>query len=120
MKKIQTLCLLTPVLLLCACQLDHTEPYAWAGRWTGPEGTYLELNQVQAVDTAPASYDIAIRDLDRERRYSGHAQGDTIVFTRNGVTETIRQGNGKETGMKWLADKHRCLIIRTGEGYCRN
>jgi hypothetical protein len=111
--------LVLPVLLLGACHLNNTEPYAWAGRWVGPEGTYLELAQRQALDTAPRAYDIVIHDLDGARHYSGQAQGNTIVFTRNGMTETIRQGTGKDTGMKWLADKHRCLIVKSGEGYCR-
>ncbi len=112
--------LVLPLIFLSACQMSASEPYTWAGRWAGPEGTYLDLAQRQALDTAPSSYDIVIRDLDREYHYSGQAQGDTIVFTRNGKTETIRQGDGQETGMKWLADKKRCLIINTGEGYCRN
>ena len=111
--------LLLPVLLLGACHLDHTAPHAWAGKWTGPEGTYLVLTQREAVDSAPGAYDIAIRDLDREYQYTGQAKGDTITFTRNGKVETIHQGSGKDTGMKWLLDKERCLVIKTGEGYCR-
>src|SRR6266851_9768506 len=32
--------------------------------------------------------------------------------------ETIRSGNGEQTGMKWLLDKKNCLVTRYGEGYC--
>ena len=35
-------------------------------------------------------------------------------------TETIIATSGKGTGMKWLADKHDCLVIKPGEGYCRD
>ncbi len=30
----------------------------------------------------------------------------------------LRAGDGEATGLKWLADKD-CLIVATGEGYCR-
>ena len=108
------------VLLLGACQLNQPEPYMWAGRWYGPEGTYLELTQREAVDTAPASYDIIIRDLDKEHHYKGQANGNMITFNRDGVPEKISRGTGQETGMKWLADKNHCLVIKSGEGYCRS
>jgi hypothetical protein len=35
-------------------------------------------------------------------------------------TESIHAGNGEDTGMKWLLDKKNCLIIKYGEGFCRD
>jgi hypothetical protein len=52
--------------------------------------------------------------------YRGTATADSISFERNGKAETIRSGNGQQTGMKWLADKRVCLVIWLGEGYCRD
>ena len=81
---------------------------------TGPEGTYLEISK--SGDT----YEIQIKDLDKVQTYRGTATSDGISFERNGKAETIRSGKGEQTGMKWLLDKKNCLVIRYGEGYCRD
>ena len=86
----------------------------WIGRWNGPEGANLEISK--SGDT----YEIRIKDLDKVQTYRGTATGDSISFARNGKAETIRSGNGERTGMKWLADKKDCLVIRKSEGYCRD
>ena len=86
----------------------------WIGRWNGPEGTYLEISK--SGDT----YEIQIKDLDKVQTYRGTATSDGISFERNGKAETIRSGKGEQTGMKWLLDKKNCLVIRYGEGYCRD
>ena len=85
----------------------------WLGKWIGPEGTYLVLSR------NADKYTIEIHSLDGPATYEGTPAGDRIEFQRNGKTETIRAGSGQETGMKWLLDKKNCLIIRTGEGFCR-
>lgn len=88
----------------------------WAGRWTGPEGLFLDI-----TPAAPGQYRLTIKaDLDSQGEYVGAGQGDTIRFERGGVTETIRAGTGAETGFKYLADKTSCLIVQPDkEGYCR-
>ena len=86
----------------------------WIGRWNGPEGTYLEIWK------SGDNYEIRIKDLDKAQTYHGTAAGNTISFERNGKAATIRSGNGEQTGMKWLLDKKNCLVIRYGEGYCRD
>jgi hypothetical protein len=86
----------------------------WIGRWNGPEGTYLEISK--SGDT----YEIQIKDLDKVQTYRGTATRDGMTFERNGKAETIHSGNGERTGMKWLLDKKNCLVIRYGEGYCRD
>ncbi len=86
----------------------------WLGRWTGPEGTYLEISGT------PADYRLTIANLDGPRRFVGRAQGAQIVFVRDGVVERIRATDGEATGMKWLLDKQNCLTVRSGEGYCRD
>jgi len=98
-------------------QADGTERPAlqsWVGRWTGPEGTWLDLS------ANGEGYLVQIRNLDGEASYEGRAAGDHIEFERNGTTESIRASDGAGTGMKWLAEKKDCLVIKSGEGYCRD
>jgi len=85
----------------------------WLGKWIGPEGTYLVLAK------NGAKYVVEIDSLDGSDTYEGTSAGDRIEFQRNGKTESIHAGGGQETGMKWLLDKRNCLIIKTGEGFCR-
>lgn len=92
---------------------DHPAD-AWLGRWLGPEGTYLLLTR------DGKKYTVKIQSLDGPASYQGVVAGDGIQFVRQGTTEFIRAGSGVETGMKWLLDKHHCLIIKTGEGFCRD
>ena len=86
----------------------------WLGQWNGPEGTYLLLSK------NGDHYVIKIQSLDGPAAYDGVSAGDDIQFKRDGKTETIRAGSGTQTGMKWLLGKKNCLIIRTGEGFCRD
>ena len=85
----------------------------WVGRWQGPEATYLEITG------GPGTYRVTVQNLDGPRSFDAKSGTDTLTFTRDGVLETIRAGSGPETGMKWLADKRDCLIVKAGEGYCR-
>jgi hypothetical protein len=85
----------------------------WEGRWQGPEGTYLEL------DESGGRYRITISNLDGPRTFEASVGDDVVSFMRDGVLETVRAGNGADTGMKWLADKSNCLVVKAGEGYCR-
>lgn len=85
----------------------------WLGHWNGPEGTYLVLA------SRGGQYVVEIKSLDGLAAYEGVAAGDRIQFKRDGRTESIRAGSGKETGMKWLLEKTDCLIINEGEGFCR-
>lgn len=113
-------------LLLAGCQQQEppevssappvvTKPAdRWLGRWKGVEGTYLEITKTDD------RYAIEIKDLDRTNEYQGLAFSDGIAFTRDGKTETIHAGSGEQTGMKWLANKKNCVVIRYGEGYCRD
>ena len=86
----------------------------WLGRWIGPEGTFLVLGRNRA------NYVVEIHSLDGSATYQGTSAGDRLEFKRDGKTESLHAGNGQDTGMKWLLDKKNCLIIRTGEGFCRN
>jgi hypothetical protein len=86
----------------------------WLGKWIGPEGTFLVLEK------NGAKYVVEIHSLDGPATYEGTSAGDRIEFQRNGKTESLHAGSGQETGMKWLLDKKNCLVIRTGEGFCRD
>ncbi|WP_322981151.1 hypothetical protein [Pseudomonas sp. C11] len=106
-----------PLLAGCtssAHEQDAKVSEQWLGRWNGPEGTYLDITGT------PADYRLTIANLDGPRRFVGRAQDGQIVFVRDGVVESIRATDGEATGMKWLLDKHDCLTVRSGEGYCRD
>jgi hypothetical protein len=108
------------LLLLAACKEnpDDGRPAmnsdTWLGKWTGPEGTSLEI----AKDKL--HYKLTITDLDGPKEYRGEASRGGIDFMRDGEKLTIHPGSGADTGMKWLADKHNCLVVATNEGYCRD
>lgn len=117
--------LVTSLATLAACQEPTPpEPEAtpdtpslasqWQGRWTGPEGTLLDLKP------NAGGVEVTVHSLDGPATYQGTEQADGIQFVRDGKTETIRAGDGEATGMKWLLDKQNCLVIQLGEGFCRD
>jgi hypothetical protein len=85
----------------------------WVGQWNGPEGTFLRITG------ANGKYEVTVRNLDGPRSFAGSAAQGRIEFERDGVKESLRATDGAGTGMKWLADKSDCLMVRAGEGYCR-
>jgi hypothetical protein len=85
----------------------------WLGQWNGPEGTYLR------IAGGKGRYEVTVRNLDGPRSFPGLAADNRIEFERDGVKESLKATNGQGTGMKWLADKSDCLVVRPGEGYCR-
>ncbi len=88
----------------------------YAGRWIGVEGMYLDI----ASAGAPGRYRLEMQwDLDHKGTVEGTARGDTIMFERDGVRETLRPTDGDATGLKYLAGKTNCLTVKPGEGYCR-
>lgn len=86
---------------------------AWVGTWTGVEGLRLDISKTGA------SYRLHIANMDGEGDFTGVPDGKTIVFERAGKTERITAGDGAATGLKWLADQKNCLVIKSGEGFCR-
>ena len=105
---------LSGVLLLAACHMSTPTYETWLGKWNGPEGTYLDIAQTKS------DYIVTVSDLDGPKTFTGKAMGEGIAFTRNGRQEIIHAGNGGDTGMKWLNGKSNCLVIRIGEGFCRD
>ncbi|SDD29092.1 hypothetical protein SAMN05444678_111101 [Sphingomonas sp. YR710] len=88
---------------------------AWSGKWIGVEG--LVLNIQPAGERG--RYVLSVTLLDGTKSYDGVADGNVIRFTRDGRPESIRAATGDETGLKWLAGKQNCLMIKQGEGFCR-
>jgi hypothetical protein len=86
----------------------------WVGEWKGPEGTSLRNTKEQV------GYAVVVTNLDGPREFSGVASNEVLQFERDGVTETLHAGDGQATGMKWLADRKDCLVVKAGEGYCRD
>ena len=87
---------------------------ALAGKWTGAEGTSLNVTK------KGEKYSIEIANLDGSQTFEGTAKGDVIEFTRKGKTETIKAATGAETGMKGFEKETNCVVINKGsEGYCK-
>ena len=106
--------LIIAALMLSACGPKPLDQDI-TGRWIGPEGTYMEITQV-----GPTAYKIAIKDLDAVTVYDAIPAPGGIQFTRNNTIYTLGRGSGPHTGMKWLAEKKDCVIVKPGEGYCRD
>jgi hypothetical protein len=87
---------------------------SWVGTWTGPEGTSLKIAKQEV------GYEVTVTNLDGPRQFHGIAADDVFQFERDGATETLQAGDGAATGMKWLAGKKDCLVVKPGEGYCRD
>lgn len=102
-----------------APEADRLPTDDWVGRWTGPEGLFLDIQP--SPDGKSGHYVITNQDtLDRKGSYNGLADGSTIRFVRDGQDLAIRPGSGGETGFKYLVEKDDCLIVIPGrEGYCR-
>ena len=89
---------------------------AWAGQWTGVEGMYAKI-----TPTEPGRYSLEMQsDLDTKGSYEGRDGATGIEFERGGETLTLTAGDGDATGLKHLAGKQDCLIVKSGEGYCRD
>jgi len=86
----------------------------WTGEWRGPEGTSLKIAKQEV------GYEVTVTNLDGPRVFHGIAADDVLQFERDGTTETVRAGDGAATGMKWLAGRKNCLVVKPGEGYCRD
>ena len=87
----------------------------WAGKWIGPEGMYVIIKP-----TAEKKFALEMQsDLDTLGNYEGLAVEHGIEFKRGSETLTLTRTDGDGTGMKWLAGKKECLVVKEGEGYCR-
>ena len=88
----------------------------WAGKWTGPEGLYV-------IVTPGTEGKIALEmqsDLDTKGSYEGTATADGISFKRGDEMLMLKQATGDQTGLKYLAGKKNCLMVKSGEGFCRD
>jgi len=119
----RALCFLGSVLLAACARTGSppatpaappASPREWQGRWLGPEGTWLEIAR------SGDDYTVTIMNLDAARRFAAVANAEGLAFERDGVRETLRATDGDGTGMKWLAGKTTCLVVRPGEGFCRD
>ncbi|MFT4090636.1 MAG: hypothetical protein QM645_07885 [Asticcacaulis sp.] len=86
----------------------------FVGRWNGPEGTYAEITALGR------GYEVSLQNLDGLRSFKGSVEGDGIRIERDGEALLVVHGSGMDTGMKWLMDKRDCIVVKTGEGYCRD
>ena len=92
----------------------------WVGKWVGVEGLHLTIAKDDSIGRG--HYLLTMQyglDADDTGTFKGEATDDGIAFTRPDGPQLLRAGDGAATGLKWLADKKDCLIVATGEGYCR-
>jgi hypothetical protein len=88
----------------------------YSGRWLGVEGMVLDVTKRPEA----GRYTLAMQyDLDHKATVEGRAEGDAIVFERDGRTLRLRPTDGAATGLKYLDGKTDCLTVAQGEGYCR-
>lgn len=99
--------------------LTSSDPAQWVGRWTGPEGLYMEIQPDPARGEAAYSVEMQYT-LDDQATFDGDATSSGIRITRPDGTFLITATDGEATGMKWLAEKQNCLTVTAGEGYCRD
>ncbi|MCK6187841.1 MULTISPECIES: lipoprotein [unclassified Pseudomonas] len=92
----------------------------WLGKWVGVEGLHLTIAKDDVVGRG--HYILTMQyglDAEDSGTFKGAAFEDGIAFTRPDGPQLLRAGDGEATGLKWLADKKDCLVVNTGEGYCR-
>ena len=91
---------------------------SWAGKWIGVEGMYATITTAE-----PGKYKLEMQsgtDDSTKGTYDGEDSEHGIKFKRGAEELSLRQGSGDETGLKYLAGKKECLIVKQGEGYCRD
>ena len=131
---------LIAVLLLSGCSSNTASPSApapdtateqhqshhqltdkWIGRWIGVEGLFLAISKDEPA--GPGHYLLEMQyglDADHRGTFEGQATAEGIRFNREDGQHLLRAGDGEATGMKWLLEKEDCLVVTTGEGYCRD
>jgi hypothetical protein len=93
----------------------------WVGKWIGVEGLNLTIAKDDSIGRG--HYELTMKyglDDDDSGTFKGQASEDGITFERPDGPQILSAGDGEATGLKWLADKKDCLIVDTGEGYCRD
>jgi hypothetical protein len=94
--------------------MTSVDATGYVGKWIGPEGTAM------TITPAGSEYEVVITNLDGPRTFTGTLEGDGIHITRDATPLVIHKGDGQATGMKWLADKHDCLVVAANEGFCKD
>ncbi|MFC6337856.1 hypothetical protein GIR22_20185 [Pseudomonas sp. CCM 7891] len=111
----------TPPASVQATLVPETLPTdQWVGKWIGVEGLNLTISKDATIGRG--HYVLSMQyglDADATGTFKGVASEDGISFTRPDGPQVLRAGDGEATGLKWLADKKDCLVVNTGEGYCR-
>lgn len=89
----------------------------YIGKWIGPEGLVLDVK-------AKPGGGVTVENqwtLDDKGTFEGSVTAEGLRFMRNGEAVTATPIDGDGTGMKWLAGKQDCLVVKKdSEGYCRS
>lgn len=85
------------------------------GRWWGPEGTMADI----LPDSTGRQYSVQLYQLDGLETYAATPEANKLRIVRQGKAAYLEPTDGAGTGMKWLAEKKRCIRLADGHGYCR-
>ncbi|MGK6324775.1 hypothetical protein ACMGDM_17060 [Sphingomonas sp. DT-51] len=88
---------------------------AYVGRWKGVEGMYLLVSRRSDGVELEMQW-----DLDNRGTYRGIVTPEGIDFERGGKTLRLVHESGAATELTGLAGKKDCLVVKAGEGYCRD
>ena len=104
-----------------ALDADPVDQPALQHKADGVEGLNLTIAKDDSIGRG--HYVLTMKyglDDDDSGTFKGQASEDGITFERPDGPQILSAGDGEATGLKWLADKKDCLIVDTGEGYCRD
>jgi len=94
--------------------LGRFDPNDYLGVWHGPVGSQL---QIQAQG---AEFDLLFVSGEERHHVAGTVSNGALTFVRGGRVYVLTRGDGEATGVASLSRKTRCLIIMTGDAYCRD
>lgn len=86
---------------------------SYIGAWTGVKGTTL------TIVPDGAGYTLTIANGGVSHDYPATVADHTLTFIRDGNSLSLTKGDGAATGEDALKDKHDCIIVTAGEGYCK-
>ena len=91
----------------------------YVGHFVGVEGMFLDIEAMPE----PHRYKLTMQwDLDHRGTFLAEQRPLELGldFYRQGKLERLQSSNGDATGLKYLAGKKDCLMVKKGEGYCRD
>ena len=96
-----------------------TSADGYVGHFVGVEGMFLDVEAMPQ----PHRYKLTMQwDLDHRGTFYAEQRPLELGldFYRDGELLRLERATGDRTGLKYLAGKKDCLMVKAGEGYCRD